>query len=226
MARPLRTAVAWNCKVGRGRAAIRGLRDLIRDTDADAVLLQEAKNYVPAIRLRFGLKWRVYGGPGWVEASNCAVMVRRSVRRGRRSKVVNKTPWYFRNGGRWVQHPGRVWRGPRADGVRLLSVHKATNVLDRDGRNFDVGREEADNLADWFRRSGDPSIAAGDFNNQARDPRQGAPSDIAKRVRGEVVASSQYDIDLAIVRGLDVTVKRLGKYGSDHEAHVYRLRRP
>src|SRR5690349_1219771 len=110
MTRRLRTLAVWNMKVGRGRTAIRGLRALIRDTDADAALLQEAKNYVPAIRLRFGLKWRVYGGVGWVESSNCVVMVRRSVRREKRGKVVNQRPWVYKHKGREVEHPGRVWR--------------------------------------------------------------------------------------------------------------------
>lgn len=223
MARRLRTIGVWNMKVGRGRAAIRGLRALIRDTDADAVLLQEAKNYLPAIRLVFALTWRIYGGPALKDGGNCAVMVRRTIPRGKHGRVRNRTVWYYRGKGRNVAHEGRVWRYVRADGVWLASIHKATEAL---GYNAAAGREEADNLAEWFGDHDGPMLAAGDFNNRASDRRTDAPVDIAKRVRGEVLAVEENDIDIAIVRGLDVTVRRGKSYGSDHASRVYRLQRP
>lgn len=223
MTRHLRTVAVANLKVGRGRAAIRGLAALVRDTDADAVLLQEAKNYLPAIRARFGATWRVYGGPGFVEASNCAVMVRRSIRRGKRGAVRNRTPWYYRGKGRNVKHPGRVWRWARVDGVFLMSVHKATNAL---SLNKDAGREEADRLAEWFGDHAGPMIAAGDWNNTADDRRPNGPAEIARLAKAQVVVPPGARIDYALVRGVDVTAKSGKSYGSDHESFTTHIKRP
>lgn len=223
MARRLRTIGVHNLKVGRGRAAIRGLRALIRDTDPDALLLQEAKNYLPAIRAVFALTWRIYGGPARKDAGNCVVMVRRSVKRGRSGRVRNRRVWYYRGKGRNVAHEGRVWPFVRADGVWLASIHKATEGL---SYNKAAGGEEAENLVEWFDEHGGPMVAAGDFNNRAGDTRPNGPADVARRVKGEVVAVDENDIDLAIVRGVDAGVRRGKSYGSDHPLLEITLRRP
>lgn len=224
MSRRLRTVAVWNMKVGRGRAAIRGLRALIRDTDADAVLLQEAKNYLLMIRLVFGVLWRIYGGMfPRTDSANCVVMVRRTIRRGRHGAVRNRTPWVYTGKGRRVTHPGRVWRWARADGVYLMSVHRSTNAL---SINKVAGREEADRVMEWFDDHAGPMLAAGDWNNAHDDPRSNAPADIAKHVKADVVVPGDSRIDFAIARDLDVATWRGSKYGSDHHAHIYRLRRP
>lgn len=225
--RRLDTVAVWNMKVGRGRAAIKGLRQLIRDHNPDTILLQEAMNYVPGLRLNF-LNWRIYSGakPGHPSA-NCVVMVRKDLPRGRRPRkgfgaVRNHTAWTFINSGRRIIHEGRVWRWVRVDGVHLMSVHRATNAL---GDNAEAGREEADNLIDWFDSHNGPMIAAGDWNNLWSDKRPNSPRDIAKHVKGELVVPAEARIDYALVRGIDVTAERGDKYGSDHHSHIYRLDR-
>lgn len=219
MPRRLRTVVAWNMKVGRGRAAIRDLRSLIRDHRPEVVLLQEAKNYVTAIRVAFP-GWRVYGGPGRIDASNCVIMVRRSVRVSHHGRVKNHTPWKYLHNGRSVTHPGRVWRWVQAGGITFLSLHKATNAL---GLNKSAGLEEADNLIDWFGDHADPTFAAGDWNNQHDDRRPNGPVDIARHAQARIVASPQAGIDFAAVRGIAAVATRGDKYGSDHHATIYRL---
>jgi endonuclease/exonuclease/phosphatase family metal-dependent hydrolase len=204
--------------VGRGRAATRGLRDLIRDTDADVVLLQEAKNYVTAIRAAFP-GWRVYGGIGFRESSNCVVMVRRTVTVGKRGRVRNRTPWTYAHKGRSVVHPGRVWRWVEADGVTLMAVHRATNAL---SLNEKAGREEADNLIEWL-ESHPRAIAAGDWNNRPVDNRPNGPAEIARHGHARLVVAPGADIDFAAVRGVEVTARLGDRYGSDHHSQTYTI---
>lgn len=223
--RRVETVACWNMKVGRGAAALDGLAGLIADHQPDVILLQEGMNYVARLRLRFGRRWRVYSGaPGTVRA-NCPIMVRRSIPRGRiRGKgwglVKNVTPWYYRGKDRNVKHEGRVWTWVRVDGIRFLSIHRATEAL---GHNAQAGREEADNIEEWFDNHDGPHLAAGDWNNLWSDKRTEAPAQIARRVKGQLVIPPDARIDYAITRDLDVTAVRDGKYGSDHHAVIYRL---
>lgn len=218
--RRLRTVLVWNMKVGRGRAAIRGLRNLIDRHDPEVLLLQEAKNYVRAIRLTFP-GWRVYGGLGFRDSSNCVVMVRRSMKRGKHGTIRNGTPWTFMHDGKPVVHAGRVWRWVRVDGVALMSIHKATNAL---GDNKAAGEEEAFRLVEWFEDHGGPRGAFGDFNNTAADKRDHGPSDIADRADAEVLAADDEDIDLAVIAELEATVTQVEAEGSDHHAHRYTIK--
>lgn len=222
MTRPVRKVAAWNMKVGRGKAAVDGLAALIDDHSPEVVLLQEAMNYVTRIRLRFGRHWRVYAGAPFMERGNCAVMVRRSVKRGGHGKVRNRLPWRYTGQGRDVKHPGRVWRWARADGIYFLSMHRATNAL---SLNKAAGSEEADNLEEWFGDHAGPMIAAGDWNNLHSDGRQEAPASIARRVKAHLIVPPEGRIDYALARDVKGRGERVGKYGSDHPAVVYTLDR-
>lgn len=221
--RDLEWVLVWNMKVGRGRRAIRGLRRLIKRSRAQVILLQEAKNYVPAIRVAFP-GWRVFGGPGFVESSNCVVMVRRGLEVTHHGRVRNRASWVFTGKGRHVVHPGRVWRDVVAEGVALLCVHKATEVLDKNGPNHDVGLEEANNLVEWL-ETYDHAIAAGDINNQHDDTRPNGPVEIAhdSAAKVHVPPGGENDPDFAWVRGLDVDLERLGDGGSDHHAWLIHI---
>jgi endonuclease/exonuclease/phosphatase (EEP) superfamily protein YafD len=217
----VRTVAAWNMKVGRGKAAIDGTAGLIADHDPDVLLLQEAMNYGVRLRLRFGSKWRIYAGVPMTEAANCAVMVRRTIPRGRRGAIRNRHPWFYRGKGREVKKSGRVWRWVRVDGIHLLTVHRATEAL---GFNHTAGREEADNLENWFASHPGPMLAAGDWNNSHEDARKDSPAQIARIVKGELIVPEGARIDYALARDLTATAKRGGKYGSDHHSHIYTLK--
>lgn len=224
--RTLSTFAAWNMKVGRGAAALDGLAGLIADHDPDVILLQEAMHYAARIRLRFGRKWRLYSGTPGTDRANCPILVRRNLPRGRiRGKgwglIRNRTPWYYRGKDRHVKHPGRTWTWVRVDGIRFLSMHRETEAL---GYNAAAGRETADSVEEWFDSHAGPMVAVGDWNNLPRDPRGDAPRTIARNIGGQLVVPDGARIDYALVRDLDVTATRGGKYGSDHHAHVYRLR--
>lgn len=222
--RELRTVLGWNMKVGRGHAALKGLRDLIREHDPEAVLLQEAMNYVAALVLLFP-RWRVYGGIPRTEGSNCVVMVRRTVPRGRRKGhgwgvIRNRTPWYYRGKGRNVKHPGRVWRWVRVDGVLLLSGHRETEAL---GHNRAAGRETADALVEWTKDHDGPKLAHLDWNNRCTDRRPDGPVEIAKRSGGLLLVpkGGEHRPDYALVVDGDWTARRVGREGSDHQCIRY-----
>jgi endonuclease/exonuclease/phosphatase family metal-dependent hydrolase len=214
-----------------GRPGRRGPRRarrhrIIADHDPDVILLQEAMDYVSRMRLRFR-GWRVYSGRLTTVRANCPIMVRRRRARGRiRGRgwglVVNRRPWVYRGKGREVTHPGRVWTWARVEGIRFLSVHRATEAL---GHNERAGAEEADHLEYWFDSHDGPAFAAGDWNNLWSDKRRDSPAAIARTVKGELVVLAEARIDYALATGLTVTCERAGKYGSDHHAHVYRLTR-
>lgn len=217
--------VAWNMKVGRGTAALDGLAGIIADHDPDVILLQEGMYYVDRIRRRFR-GWRVYSGKANTTRANCPIMVRRNLRRGRlRDRgwglIINERPWVYRKTGRPdVTHEGRTWTWVRVEGVRLLSMHRATNAL---SLNKAAGNEEADNLEDWFDSHAGPMFAAGDWNNLWSDKRRDSPAAIARAVKAELVIPAESRIDYGMASGLSVTGERGGKYGSDHHCHIYRL---
>ncbi len=223
--RPLRTVLGWNMKVGRGRAAIAGVHAFIKEHDPDALLLQEAMNYTAALKVTFPL-WRVYGGIPFTEGSNCVVMVRRTVRRGRRKGhgwgvIRNRIPWWFQKPGREpVRHPGRVWRWVRADGVLLLSGHRETEAL---GDNRAAGRETADSLVEWTKEHDGPKLAHLDWNNQCTDRRPDGPVAIAKRAGGMLLVpkGGEHRPDYALVIDGDWTALRVGREGSDHHCIRY-----
>lgn len=223
--RRLRTVLGWNMKVGRGRAAIAGVRAFIKEHDPEAFLLQEAMNYTAALKVTFPL-WRVYGGIPFTEGSNCVIMVRRSVRRGRRKGhgwgvIRNRVPWWFDHPDREpVKHPGRKWRWARADGVNLLSGHKATNAL---GFNRAAGREEADSLVEWTKEHDGEVLAHLDWNNLCTDKRPDGPVEIARRVGGMLLVPKGGETrpDYALVRDGEWTARRVGREGSDHQCIRY-----
>ncbi len=215
----------WNMKVGRGKAAIDGLHELIEDQDPDAILLQEAMNYVKAIRREFGGEWRIYSGTPYTERANCPVMVRRHVphggERGVDWGIVScRRTWTYRGKGRFVTHKGRKWTWALAADVPLRSMHRATEAL---GFNDAAGDEEARKIRRWTRRNG-TSLIGGDWNNVHDDRRDNSPSDTATRVKGQLVVPEGARIDYALVKGLDDVKARRGKrYGSDHHSHYYDL---
>lgn len=219
---PLRVVV-WNMKVGRGHRALADLRRLVRDQRPDALLLQEAMNYVRLIRVLFPA-YRVYAPRGWSEAANCPVMVRRTVPRGHRKR----RGWsWVRCSERWtyakynVVHPGRTWTAVRVAGVWLLSVHRAPRGLSKLNRH--AGSEEAEQLVDWFDEHAGAMFAGGDMNHAAGRRGRDTSQHVARRMKGEVVGP--VGIDHGIARGLTATCRVLGDYGSDHDALLFTLRK-
>lgn len=217
--------VSWNAKVGRKRRELlRNLAALIDDTRADVVGLQEAQQYVTVIRLRFGLRWRVYARTGWAESDNCPVMVRRRIR------LYGKRPhrWgVVRMERGWVgpkhhkPHPGRTWTWLRTHPM-ILNLHRATGGSGH-RTNGPAYAEEGHRLTAFLRNRHCPVLALGDTNTQADDERPGSMLNVAELVRGELITDPlNAGIDYALgVRLLeDWRARRIGRYDSDHRALV------
>ncbi len=223
--RPLHRVEVWNMKVGRGQAAVDGLAELIEARDPDVVLLQEAMNYIRRLRKEFGHEWRIYSGLPFTSRANCPVMVRRDVphggKRGQDWGIVTvRATWVYRGRGRFVRHPGRSWTWAIADGVALMSMHRATEAL---GFNAKTGKREAERIKAWARRFSEWLIG-GDWNNHHTDPRQNGPRDIANDLDADLVVPDDARIDFALSsEDLVEDTRRGARRGSDHHSHEYDL---
>lgn len=222
--RQLRKIATWNCRAGRpSRDVIRGLRRLIEDTDADVIALQEAQDYIQALRKAFP-GWRVYAKHGWPESTNCVVMVRRRCPRGRHygrgwGTVRVEAGWTYGPTGK--RHPGRTWTWVRVDGVPILSLHR---VPGKSGDNGISYLEEAHELREWFDEHDGPMVAIGDANEGPRDTRPNTLLAVSRKVKGQLIFDrDEPGIDYALARDLTGRFDRLDTYGSDHRAGLLTL---
>jgi endonuclease/exonuclease/phosphatase family metal-dependent hydrolase len=225
--RKLRTIVSYNCHVGRHPAEMtRELRNLIRDTRADVICLQEARGYINAIRLAFP-RWKVYAKPGWPDSDHCPVMVRRSIPRGRVygrgwGTVRIEQGWVYTGNGGATPKPGRTWTWVRVDGVHVLSLHR---IPGKAGNNNLSYAEETHALREWFAEHGGPMVAIGDANESPKDVNAGTMLAISRKVGGRLIHDKDDPgIDYACARELRGHLERIGNYGSDHRAAVLTIK--
>ena len=221
--RRLRTAVGFNCHVGRSPAkVVTGLRRLIADTDADVIALQEARGYVTALKLAFPA-WKVYAKSGWPDSDHCPVMVRRNLPRGRRyghgwGTVRIENGWTYEG----TPKPGRTWTWVKVDGTFVLSLHR---VRGGHGGNSVSYLEEAHALREWFDDHDGPMVAIGDANEGPVDTRPNTMLQIARKVGGRLIFDrDDRGIDYALARGLTGHLERTDSYGSNHDAAVLRIK--
>lgn len=214
--------VFWNAKVGRGRFRVmRDLAQLLRDTDPDAVGLQEFGNYVMAARIRFALNWRVFAERGWPDSDECPVMVRRRrfPRRPRGSRrwgtIHMRIGWTHKK-----PKPGRTYTWAYAGVLVLLNGHRVTHGWIVGDRNRAAYREESERTSAFFDANpGQSILSVWDANTPVRAKTPGTPAAIAAQVGGHLI----YDhddpgVEYAIARGLRGRLRKLGHYGSDHRA--------
>lgn len=243
--RRLRRIGTHNVRVGRGwRAVARGLREFIAAHDPDVIALQEARNYVLALRIAFATRWRIYAPPTTAgpEARDCPVMVRRDLPRARRRRrggwgwVQNRIGWRGPKHG-WL-HPGRTWTWVTVDGVAILSLHRVwTPPRPTRGRgpNAPAYAEEAAALREWLDKHR-RAVVIGDANGSTTDPHPASMRATARATGAQLVDDhDDPGIDYAAVKGLDGKLRRLRRFGStpdvpgdrepDHRAALLTIRR-
>lgn len=216
--------VSWNCKVGRHpQSVVAGLRGIIRDHDPEVVVLQEADEYVPAIRKAFNKHWYVYARNIGREGRQCPVMVRKA---GHRRKYIKdggwgtvhpKTRWEGPHG---QPHEGRTWTWVYVSGAVVLSLHRCTGGR---AKNKDAYLEEAKELIRFFaRHAGRQILVFGDTNTEFGVVYGGSMQQVANIVHGLLTGDRPPGVDYMLSKGARGTVNRRKEYGSDHRAAVAR----
>jgi endonuclease/exonuclease/phosphatase family metal-dependent hydrolase len=213
--------VTWNCKVGRDPQTVATkVRELIDDTNADVVCLNEAGGYIGALHNKFDENWYVYAKDGWEESRMNPVLVKRSL--GKRQgygdgwgTLRTTTQW---NGPQGGSHEGRTWTWAVVGDLIAMSFQRCT---DGDGKNSKAFVEEHDKVVKFSdNHQKFDLLVIGDHNCGPQKDFKGSSKRIAEHIGGKVRAEG--GIEYAITRGTGGSVKDTGKtYGSDHPAVLW-----
>ena len=217
--------LTWNAKVGRPNDEFGdALQQLIRDTEPDVIVLQEAGKYTEVLKKRFGKKWYVYAKSGWDESDMNPVLV---WKKGHQKKKYGKGWGTVRTHKTWTgpqggDHKGRTWTWVHVDEHRIMSYHRCTGGKDQ---NKDAFVEEYDVTSGWIRKQTVPVIIFGDHNCGPKATHKGSSKKIAQSVDGRVIFDTEEPgIDYVLSKGVRGTTNRLKKdYGSDHHPAVFTL---
>lgn len=228
----------YNVKEGRGDSAavgaVRNLLDDLQDSDErpDVVVLNEAGNYLDAIRRHFGSEYRVLAKRNRPESASTMMLVRRSVKVVRWRQLVNKLGWWGPFNG--LRHAGRTWPLVFLKGWVGLGMHMVpggprggTNKVLR-GRNRSAWLENVRTMASVMARPLGKlrrgRWVVGDQNQSADD--QHADGLVAwAKTNGYDIERAGGGVDWALVKYAEAKGRALPSYGSDHRARVYHLRR-
>lgn len=218
--------IAWNTKVGRNPAAVtHAVHLLIRLHHPDVVQLLEARGYRHALRLAFGLRWRVI-----CENSDIVALVhRRRIPRPETTVLRHDVPWIGPHEG--LPHKGRRHLMLTFPTQTLILVHRVAGGPSggRQTRGFNQPAWNADHEliteAAHDARDHGPVAILGDQNAEADDKADTAPARVARDLGGHLIRVPT-KVDFGIQAGYDrATGRRLDNYGSDHPAVLYTLTR-
>lgn len=210
-----RTLNAWNVGARSALRVARSLRFLLRQHPADVTGLLEAGRATPLLRLRFGRRHRVIR-----RRSDVTALVPRSLPRPSVSVLRHDVAWTGPKAG--IRHRGRrhlVLDWPQ---LRVVIVHGVpggpTGGIAT--RGFNRPAWAADRaLIETAVRGDKPTIVIGDQNATTDEL---APTWTALGMR-QVATGAK--VDHGAARGVNVTGRRLGRFGSDHPATRYRIGR-
>lgn len=169
----------------------------IRDLEPDVVVVEQAYNARGWLGKIEGYRLRQYRGK---EASDIAVLIRDGINLQARRALRMKLKWHGPDSKGGRQHPPRVYpalvvvKGGVA--FRVLGIHFPTF------NNPAAQAESADAVAEWFARQPAPSIAAGDWNREARELEE-----LARRCGADVL-SAQAKVDHALAKNVADSTKQ------------------
>lgn len=200
--------LAWNGGARPWREILRSLRPLMAEHDARIVALFEASNplLVAALRVRYP-SHRVI-----CRRSDIVALIPRRVPRPRVDVIGHDVAWRGPKQGRSKQ--GRRWLLLTWDAETVLLVHRVTPI-----GNEVAWAAETELLRGIAKRWDIERLAIIGDHNGTRE-----------RLRPEYAAMGltllpvQAKVDHCAVRGFRGGGTRLGKYGSDHPALLWRLR--
>lgn len=214
MSRP-RTLNAWNVGPRSALRIARSLRFLLRQHPADVTALLEAGRATPLVRLRFGRRHRVIR-----RRSDVTALVPRSLPKPSVSVLRHDVAWIGPKAG--ISHRGRRHLVLDWPELRVVIVHGVPGGPSGGiaTRGFNRPAWAADQALIATAVSDDkPTIVIGDQNATADEL---APTWAALEMR-QVTTGAK--VDHGASRGVGVTGRRLGRFGSDHPATRYRLGR-
>jgi len=201
----------WNVGASRqGDDVMRCLRALADVAKPHVICLHEAWRYDSAILLALP-DYQLHEAEGGFKADDNIILTRRKkAPAGRLAFLRMRLRWTGPKSPRKFNQPPRIW--PVLDiGLRkwrIVSFHAAT------ANNPEARAEGFDALVDLAEQRGSRRrglLIVGDFN--------GNPAGLARKIGAEVTEGDHPDY--LVARGATVKVRSLGRYGSDHEAHVY-----
>lgn len=218
---PTLSCATWNLRVGRPRETVaREVDDLLTVHDLDALAVQEAAAYIPALRRRLKGRYVVATGVG-TAGRDSAVISRRSLpRKRRRIHRLSRRGWE-RRAGRPGLHHERKMVSQVVAGIRFAAPHLPPPAGPRQPMRAAATHASWAKLhmlaARWM---GTPWVAPGDWNARPDSPAALSLETAADaRIQGSAIDwVMSHDVKVANVR-------RIEHGSSDHRPVLFEVTR-